>query len=1001
MIAALLAATVVTALPAVRPLSAGGSIRDSLAGHERAVFSIDVPAETAARVIVEQQGIDVEITLRHAGSDLPEHGLDMAAGPNGVETRYVPISDAPMTWNVFVSGVLPQATRGDFTISFDDHAADDHDRAVAATRELYQETSDIDWLGATEKTKSMYEAVAQQAGANGDKELEAEATYQVARRHDVLGDVPGAIEWQKRALAMFRTLGRRDRESRALDRLGDYARKVGDIRESEAYFRDALPIARETGDRICEADILNNSAILMFSIGDLEDALQQIDEAIPISQELGSANVEVALWTNRADVYSELGMPDKAVESLERAVQRVKHSNLPLRRVGRSMAKLAEAYFDAGDRSNANAAMTEALADLEQARDAVYLGEALAFRGEMQRANGQLDRAGESFERAVPMLHDAQVRGSEASALLAWSELDADRGDFESALEKTDGALALTRAIARRDLEAKALYLRGRWLARAKRTDAAIESVSSAIDLVEAMRGSIVRTDLRTSYLTTVENYYDLKIDLLQQRGRTAEAFDVNERARARVLLESLATSVAKIRKGVDPDLLARERGLRAELSAKDRYRAQVALKEGETSPRAVALANTVAKLLSEWNDIRARIRETSPEYAALEMPEPVSVQTVQRELLDPHTAVVAYHLGRSDSYAWIVNRHSITVHRLPPAATIDKLAREYHDLLSRDIDAMSAQERAAVVQQMRTAGRRMFEAVWKPVANGVAGKRVLIIADGALQYVPFAALPTDSGPPLIARHEIVYLPSASVLEAIRRSTRPPAMRAALVVADPVFTADDPRVSGIDRADTRVTSRGGPYNRLRFSRREAEAIASVAGKNTLEALDFSASKNAIVDRDLRPYSIIHFATHGVVDTDRPELSGLVLSLVDPAGKPIDGFLHLYDIYNLNLDAQLVVLSACRTALGKEVHGEGLIGLTRGFMYAGAARVISSIWNVDDRASAQLMSDFYEAMLKKKMTPAAALRSAQLALLSQPRWSNPHYWAAFGLQGEWR
>src|SRR5256885_618905 len=168
-----------------------------------------------------------------------------------------------------------------------------------------------------------------------------------------------------------------------------------------------------------------------------------------------------------------------------------------------------------------------------------------------------------------------------------------------------------------------------------------------------------------------------------------------------------------------------------------------------------------------------------------------------------------------------------------------------------------------------------------------------------------------------------------------------------------------------------------------------------------EALDVSAAKQTLGARDLRKYRILHFATHGSLNTARPELSGLVLSLVYTDGKPIDGFLRLHEIYNLDLDADLVVLSACRTALGKEVHGEGLIGLTRGFMYAGASRVVSSVWNVDDRASARLMARFYAAMLTRGRSPASALRDAQLSLLHEPRWANPHYWAAFALQGDWK
>lgn len=1022
MIATLLFATAIAAPRAVRPLSANSSIRDSLAAGEIAVFSIDVPAETAARLDVEQQGVDVEVTLRPAGSDLPKHGLDLVAGPTGTETRYLPISPAPATWNAFISTVLNHAERGDFTITVHLQPADDHAREVAANRQLYQETSDLDWLGTTEKTEKMCEAVAERAHALGDKELEAEATYQAARRHDVLGDVPGAIVLQQRALAMFRELGRRDREARALNRLGDYARKTGDIRQSEEYFKEALPIARESGDRIAEVDILNNSGLLLLSIGRVEEALEQLQSAIPLAQELGTANVEVALWDNAGECDRLLGLPDKAVEAHQRAVERVRHSDLPPRRLGRSLNYLAAAYFDDGRRTDAAASNAEALEVLKQAHDFESNAEALAFRGEMEAAGGESDRAGESFGSALPLFKQAQARREESKVLLAWSQLDLERGDSTAALQRIGRSLDLARQIAARDLEAKALYLQARGLQKsvgaavlgrsaagegARRhmeIDRAIRSVSAAIGIVEDMRSRIARNDLRTSYLSTVESYYDLDIDLLQQRGRTAAAFDVNERARARVLLESLAASADRIRKGVDPELLARERDLRAELNAKDRYRAQVVLKQGASSPQAIALADVVAKNLTEWNELRAKIREASPAYAALTMPEPVTLGAVQRTLLDAHTALVEYHLGKSRSLAWVVDRTSITVHKLPPEASIDTLARQYHDLLSRDIDALSAPERAATTRAISTIGQQLAAAVWAPLSRRLRGKRVLIVAEGALQYVPFAALPGASGRPLIERHEIIYLPSASVLEAIRREHRPrPAARTALIFADPVFTPDDPRVRGVDADDppARVFTRGGPYNRLRFSRLEAEAIVRAAGATSQEELDFSAAKKTLGDRDLSRYGIIHFATHGYVDSEQPDLSGLVLSLVDSKGMPIDGFLHLYDIYNLNLDANLVVLSACRTALGKEVHGEGLISLTRGFMYAGASRVVSSIWNIDDRASAQLMSAFYDDMLSKNMTPAAALRAAQIALLQQPRWANPHYWAAFGLQGEWR
>jgi CHAT domain-containing protein len=169
----------------------------------------------------------------------------------------------------------------------------------------------------------------------------------------------------------------------------------------------------------------------------------------------------------------------------------------------------------------------------------------------------------------------------------------------------------------------------------------------------------------------------------------------------------------------------------------------------------------------------------------------------------------------------------------------------------------------------------------------------------------------------------------------------------------------------------------------------------------MQALGFNASRATATSSELGQYRIVHFATHGVLDDQHPEASGLVFSLVNRNGKPQDGFVVLQDIYNMNLSADLAVLSACETGLGKEIRGEGLMGLTRGFMYAGASRVVASLWRVDDAATADLMGRFYKAMEQQGMPPAAALRKAQVELSKEERWSDPYYWAGFVIQGEWK
>jgi CHAT domain-containing protein len=316
------------------------------------------------------------------------------------------------------------------------------------------------------------------------------------------------------------------------------------------------------------------------------------------------------------------------------------------------------------------------------------------------------------------------------------------------------------------------------------------------------------------------------------------------------------------------------------------------------------------------------------------------------------------------------------------------------------------------------------------PAANAIEGhQRLLIVAEDALQYIPFAMLPSPAKPtiPLLLDYEIVSLPSASVLAELRdrQRGREYSSKTVAILADPVFDAADERVfksSGEQNialsaarsassvrehlsrsaADIGLLQNGKLHlTRLLYTRQEAQAIATIVGRNrTRQSLDFQASRAAVMHPDLAQYRIVHFATHGLVDTQHPELSGLVLSLVDEHGRPQQGFLGLEDIYNLKLPVDLVVLSACETALGEEISGEGLIGLTRGFIYAGANRVVASLWSVDDLATAELMTKFYANLEKGKMAPAAALRKAQIEMWRHQGWQFPYYWAAFQIQGDW-
>jgi CHAT domain-containing protein len=433
-------------------------------------------------------------------------------------------------------------------------------------------------------------------------------------------------------------------------------------------------------------------------------------------------------------------------------------------------------------------------------------------------------------------------------------------------------------------------------------------------------------------------------------------------------------------------------------------------------------LCKELDNLVAELAQTRDKIRQANPR--AVKVPELLTLDEVQRRLLDEETVLLEYVLGDERSYVWVATRNSLLSYELGPRREIETAARKLHELIaSRQMIygepvAARTERQARADAEIPAQTDLVSKLILGPLAGKLEKKRLLVVADGALQYVPFQMLTApDGGGYLLQKYEIVNLPSASTLALLQSvaANRKPAVKSVAVLADPVFEDDDPRiisnVKNIKRPrsndvqlavrDAGISLDGVQIPRLIASGAEADGIIAVAPSYTgFKAVGFDANRDIVFGSQLADYRIIHFATHGLINSERPELSGIVLSLFDNEGHPQNGFVRLHDIYNLHLPADLVVLSACSTGLGKDVRGEGLIGLTRGFMYAGASGVIASLWKVDDDATAELMKHFYEALFQKGMTPAAALRYAQLTLSQNKRWQSPYYWAGFVIQGQY-
>jgi CHAT domain-containing protein len=791
--------------------------------------------------------------------------------------------------------------------------------------------------------------------STGDRHLERGTLRSMAGIHDGRGERQVALDYYQQSLSLARRLGDPTEVAATLIDMGHVYSQWGDYARAADFQSDALTLARQAGNRRLEASTLVHIGRMQYLRGESRKAEATLARALALAREIGNRMLEAAALSRLGEAYDLRGDGTRALHHLRAAAEIYRGLQL--------------AYWPA--------------------LSLVHLGRACLRAGRIEEAQAALGEAWEAASR-----HGAD--GLEAAARRELARVALTRGEPEIALGHAE----------------------------------------AAVEAVESERAKIGGDDFRTTYFASVHPYYQTRIDALMalqarqpEAGHAAAALRVSEQARARGALEALTTTAVDPRSAADPALAEREQALRRELSAVASRRERLS-EQGAAAAQRAATDKTLRALAAQRQEVLNQLRHSSPAYAELVQPAILGAPGIQAEL-EPGTALIEYALGEDRSYLWVVTARSVAARELPRGSTIDGLARRLHRALSvraeRAPSAAEAGRRAALAD--RTAVRAAAELARVVLPHDLIPpevNRLVILADGALHLVPFAVLPlpppggtTASPRTLGARFEVAYAPSVSWVATLRRvrTGAPPPPKALAVLADPVFDDADSRVMGgrpapavadaqLRRAVGEVAVRGSGAGRLLprlpLSRREAQAVASLLrNSEVMVALDFDASRERALSQELAQYRIVHFATHSLVNNDHPDLSGVVLSLVDRRGKARDGFLRLQDVYSLRLPAELVVLSACQTAVGKTLPGEGLLGLARGFMYAGARRVLASLWPVDEAATAELMTAFYRSLFKEGRSPAAALRQAQRVVSSNPRFRAPYYWAGFVIQGEWR
>jgi CHAT domain-containing protein/Tfp pilus assembly protein PilF len=811
-----------------------------------------------------------------------------------------------------------------------------------------------------------------------------------------------ALPFLEQALALQEEAGDGDARAGTLVAIGHVSYRLGDIGDALARYEQALALSRSTGDPRTRAFVLTSLGQVYSLRGELAAALACFAEALRINQRLGERYNEVYSLNALGSIYADLGDLDQTLDYYARALalgRELKSGGL----VPHALTNLGWVHQALGDPGQALKEYAEALALDPERKDGTGTT-ALALHN-AGIAYLKLDRPQEGLsylDQALALRQQSGDRADQAKSFLQIGLAHQRLGERERAAANLRRALDLAEQVGNANLQAECLY---RWAVLDRdegRLGAALARIEKALGIVESVRSRVTDDRLRTSFFAARREFYEFYVDLLMRLAAAgpgdehrAAAFEASERARARSLLDLLAGRV-DVRQGIAPELRQREAELQARLSwLQDERRAAPAQGGAELQAQEEQAGAAMERL-------EAEIRDLYPRYAEVRYPVPLRLAEVQARL-DGRTALLEYFVGRDGSFLFVVTRDGIASHPLPAAADLAVRVRSIRAVLEQP----GRRHKEEYVEQALD----LYRLLVAPAAAVLAGKPDLLIApDGPLYLLPFEALLTDAAasqgrafpglPYLLRSHAVSYVPSASVFARLREpaprpSAAPPTglpPKAFLAFADPLYGAGAAADRAVVRSAAPDLARP-ELPRLADSETEVRRIAALYPREEVQLyLGKDATKENVKNSPyMKDARRIHFATHGFLDELHPERSSLVLT----RSPQDDGYLSVSEIFNLELSSDLLVLSACETALGKQVTGEGVVGLTRAFLYAGAKSLVVSLWEVADRSAPDLMVSFYRHL--GTASKAEALRRSKLEMADGGY--APYYWASFALAGD--
>lgn len=821
----------------------------------------------------------------------------------------------------------------------------------------------------------------------GDKKSQIILKNNIAYGYDSLAKKNDALRYYLECLDDIDKTNFETLKATILSNVGVLYGDIGDTTNALISHTEALKIYAKKELKREKAITLSNIGIIYDNLGEQEEALKRYDEAIFLFEEVGSAIGKAKAQVNKAVIFVQQKQFDKSKELYESALEIFKKTSNK-NGEGSALTKIAELYLELNE----------------------------------------YNKAVEILNHTLTLRRSINDRYGEAQTLLLLGKTNFLLGKNKPALGFYEKSLIIHREISYTKGEIKSLYEISYLLKSEGKFKEALEIIENCIDIIELTRSNINSQNLRLSYFASTQQCYELCINVLMALQEqypkddyyARKAFNFSERFHARAFLELLAKSKDKS-DFADKSLLNKlyESNDLVSLKIEELLKLKSSLgKESEIAN----IEKEISGIKLEIEEIELQIKRLYPQYSKLTQAKFSTVNQIQKDIVDDKTLLLEYFLGKESSFCWAITQNSFHAVKLPSEKILEPLidnivtalqARGEHDSFEFKDERKSRIE--TLDKQYFLSAIELSKNILFPIKDLLSKDSILIVCDGKLNYVPFAVLPfpypeisSKNFIPLILNSELTNLPSVTALIALRETTKDRIKPTAniAIFADPVFSSNDPRCNDMQAKNSSMekanavthTVRNLNLVRLPATRKEAETILDLfnGGTENLSAFDFDASLTNVINFGLHKFQYIHFATHNFFNNQQPEFSGVLLSLVDKQGLNVRGLLSIDQIFKLNLSAELVVLSACQTGVGKYSKGEGILGFTHAFMQAGAKRTLVTMWNVDDTITAKFMTSFYEK-LTKNLTPAKALQRTQAEFLQKNL--APYYWGAFILQGE--